>query len=178
MFNQKKDMKKINIGRIVFAVIGLIIIGTIAMFLTVLHMTSYKKDNKIIEVNEVIIQHEQIDFMFSETPDSASLIQALEYYDVLFPTTVHAQAILESGYFNSNVCKNYNNLFGLYNSRINDYYKFDHWWESVEAYKKYVQYKYDEDKYEDYYDFLIKLPYAEDTTYISKVKFLENKYNE
>ena len=44
------------------------------------------------------------------------------------------------------------------------------WEESVKAYKDYVQYKY---KVGNYYDFLNRIGYAEDGSYISKVMSLE-----
>ena len=40
---------------------------------------------------------------------------------------VLAQAVLETGNFSSHVCKEYNNLFGLYDSKRRDYYRFASW---------------------------------------------------
>ena len=40
---------------------------------------------------------------------------------------VLAQAVLETGNFSSRVCKEYNNLFGLYDSKNRDYYRFARW---------------------------------------------------
>jgi hypothetical protein len=37
---------------------------------------------------------------------------------------VLAQALLETGYFKSRVCKEYNNLFGLYDSKNREYFRF------------------------------------------------------
>ena len=107
-------------------------------------------------------------FLRSNNP-SEHLDDALEYYGVKYPNIVKAQAILETGHFSSNVCKSYNNLFGLYNSSKGDYYRFNHWSESVKAYIDYVQYKYDGG---DYYAFLDDLGYAEDKQYVSKLKVI------
>lgn len=80
---------------------------------------------------------------------------------------VLAQAKLETGNFKSNVCREYNNLFGLYDSSTGDYYRFDDWRESVKAYKTCVQYRY---KGEGYYRFLKRIGYAKDRQYIKKIK--------
>ena len=50
------------------------------------------------------------------------------------PKIVLAQAILETGWFTSPVCRNKHNLFGLTNPRTGKYFEFGHWTESVQAY--------------------------------------------
>ena len=105
-------------------------------------------------------------------------MEALEYYEVKHPQIVYAQAILETGYFKSDLCLNGNNLFGLYNSKKHRYYTFDHWKDCVIAYKEMVQYKYkgDNDKPpNDYYKFLSDIGYAEDAQYIQKLKDIVNR---
>lgn len=79
---------------------------------------------------------------------------------------VLAQAVLETGNFTSPVCKNYHNLFGLYDSRHKDYYRFARWEDSVVGYQKFIQYRY---KGGDYLLFLRRIGYAEDPRYTSKV---------
>lgn len=86
--------------------------------------------------------------------------------EVLFPKVVLAQALLETGYFSSRVCLEYNNLFGL-RKRNGDYMQFDRWEDSVAAYRDYVQYKY---KGGNYFDFLNRIGYAEDKAYTTKVR--------
>ena len=100
-----------------------------------------------------------------------NLYQALDKYGVAFPKIVVAQALLETGYFTSNVCLNYNNLFGLRKPNDGSYYLFNNWEESVKAYKDYVQYKY---KGGDYFRFLQRIGYAEDSNYLYKVKSISN----
>lgn len=109
----------------------------------------------------------------STTPKE-SLFLALEYYGVKHPEIVFAQSKLETGNWTSHICKKYNNLFGLYDSKNHDYYKFNHWSESVIAYKEKVQYKYKDTK-EDYYNFLQRIGYAEDSLYIEKVRLITNQ---
>ena len=74
-----------------------------------------------------------------------------------------AQAILETGWFRSSVCRNKHNLFGLTNPRTGKYYEFNHWTESVRAYYTKVQYKY---KGGNYLLWLDEIGYAEDPKYI------------
>lgn len=107
-------------------------------------------------------------------PPKEGLEEALEYYGVAFPEIVYAQAILETGHFTSSICKNKNNLFGLYDSTNKEYMKFDHWSQSVEAYKDKIQNKYSPPT--DYYQFLQDLGYAEDPEYINKLKIIVKKH--
>lgn len=100
-----------------------------------------------------------------------NLYQALDKYGVVFPKIVVAQALLETGYFTSNICLSYNNLFGLRRPSDGSYYRFDNWEESVKAYKDYVQYKY---RGGDYFRFLDHIGYAEDPNYLNKVKSISS----
>ena len=79
---------------------------------------------------------------------------------------VLAQAVLETGNFSSNVCRNFHNLFGLYDSRNKCYYKFARWEDSVIGYQKFIQYRYKGGKY---LALLRRIGYAEDPSYTSKV---------
>lgn len=100
-----------------------------------------------------------------------NLYQILDKYGILYPKIVVAQALLETGYFTSNVCLNYNNLFGLRRPSDGSYYRFNNWEESVKAYRDYVQYKY---KGGDYFGFLNRIGYASDPNYLSKVRSISN----
>ena len=85
---------------------------------------------------------------------------------ILYPKVVLAQAILETGWFRSSLCRNRNNLFGLTNPYTGKYYEFGHWTESVRAYLTKVQYKY---KGGNYLLWLRDIGYAEDPGYVRAV---------
>ena len=95
-----------------------------------------------------------------------NLYAALKKHGIKYPKIVLAQAILETGHFRSRVCNVHNNLFGLRHSK--GYYSFDHWEESVIAYKNKVQYKHRDG--EGYYSFLKRIGYASAPDYINKVR--------
>ena len=103
----------------------------------------------------------------NKTPEEG-IDEALIYYNIEHPTIVKAQAILETAHFTSDLCIKNNNLFGLYDSKNKRYYSYNHWWESIEAYKKLIQRKYNNSKY--YYMFLEDIKYAKDKEYINKLK--------
>lgn len=90
---------------------------------------------------------------------------------ILHPKIVLAQAILETGWFRSSVCRNKHNLFGLTNPRTGKYYEFNHWTESVRAYYTKVQYKY---KGGNYLLWLDEIGYAGNPNYIKTVVCLLN----
>ena len=85
---------------------------------------------------------------------------------ILYPKIVLAQAILETGWFRSSVCRNKHNLFGLTNPRTGKYYEFNHWTESVRAYYTKVQYKY---KGGNYLLWLDEIGYSENSNYIKTI---------
>lgn len=169
----KNALKLISLIGVFLITIG----ASIAFFIMLIDLRieeSSDTESTIVE-NIDNIEHSAAPAFFSQSPEEG-LVEALDYYDVQFPQIVYAQALLETGHFTSSVCKKYNNLFGLYNSEIKDYYSFKHWSDSVKAYKDFVQYKYKGNT--DYYTFLVNLPYATDLNYINKIKQLEHKYDE
>ena len=95
-----------------------------------------------------------------------SLYKEIIRNGILYPKIVLAQAILETGWFRSSVCRNKHNLFGLTNTRTGKYYEFNHWTESVRAYYTKVQYKY---KGGNYLLWLDEIGYAEDPNYLVEI---------
>ena len=148
-----------------------VLISLVVGVLVVVQVLPYLKEDEPPEIKVVhIVSEEQPDF-FSKSSQEG-LMEALEYYEVKHPQIVYAQAILETGHFKSNVCLNYNNLFGLYDSKNKDYYKFNHWAESIVAYKEWIQKKYQPPN--NYYVFLEEINYASDKEYISTLKSIVN----
>ena len=129
---------------------------------------------KSVEPDSVCIVLEQPEFFLANTPTVELVLQACEYYDIQHADIVVSQAILETGHFRSKLCLEHNNLFGLYNSYKHEFFKFNHWTESVKAYRDLVQYRY---KSGDYYTWLVKIGYASDPRYINKVKQIQKDNN-
>ena len=96
----------------------------------------------------------------------ANLIDVIEEIGLSNQLFVLAQAVLETGHFTSPICKNYHNLFGLYDSKHKDYYRFARWEDSVIGYQKFIQYRY---KGGNYLQFLKRIGYAEDPRYTTTV---------
>ncbi len=103
----------------------------------------------------------------------SNLLYEIRKNGILHEKVVLAQAILETGWFTSSVCRNKNNLFGLVNPRTGQYYEFDHWTESVKAYYTKVQYRF---KGGNYLLWLDEIGYAEKRTYIEALIRLLNQY--
>ena len=103
----------------------------------------------------------------------ASLYAALKRHGVKHPKIVLAQAILETGWFRSQVARSKNNLFGLRNPRTGEYYPFNTWEDSIDGYVSMVQYKYRQN--ENYYAFLNRIRYAGDRNYTRKVMEIANR---
>lgn len=114
--------------------------------------------------------------VFMEKSAKEGLKEALIYYSIQHPDIVYAQAILETGHFKSVGCLKHNNLFGLYNSKTKRYCRFNHWSESVIAYKKWIQRRYKPPG--DYYEFLSRIRYASDPAYIAKLKQIVKKQDD
>lgn len=132
----------------------------------------------VLNIHSVIIKKESMDNIVTKidtikkdsvnvTLTDDSLLEELQARNIAHPKIVLAQAKLETGNYTSKVCLTHNNLFGL-RKADGSYYKFNHWKESVQAYKDYVQYKYQSPN--DYYQFLENIGYAEDKSYTDKLK--------
>ena len=124
--------------------------------------------SKQVSLDTVSVKWKEDPFVLKE----ANVYNELVAQGIDFPKIVLAQAILETGNFKSYNCLSRNNLFGLKNKK-GAYMSFTHWTFSVTAYKKYIQ------KYKlppvDYYEYINKLGYAEDSNYTSKLKEIVNK---
>ena len=130
--------------------------------------TNKAKDSMIRELSrpltaDIIANENNIpDCFYSEVPDSEALYTMLVYFNVPCPAVVLAQAQLETGHFKYIPSRN---LFGLYSG--NNLMRFDHWTESVVAYKRYISERYtgDPNNVEQYLAFLEVLGYADAEDY-------------
>lgn len=125
------------------------------------------------------LQEEMANLRFESRPDKPlnlqNLFKVMEDCGVLYPKIVAAQYCLETGYGTSNVCRNYNNLFGLFDSKRRDYYRFRSWEESVAGYVRMIQRRYNPKKDRNYYAFLKRIGYAENMdSYNAKVPAIAN----
>ena len=128
------------------------------------------------EEEELPIKLEQPEFFLANKPTKELVREACEYFGLSNVDIVVAQSILETGHYNSENCTKNNNLFGLYNSRQGRYYHFDCWWKSVLMYKESIQRESRMRTNEDYFDYLVRIGYAEDPLYIDKLKRIIKKY--
>lgn len=102
-----------------------------------------------------------------------NLYEEIKRNGIRHPKIVLAQAILETGWFRSPLCRDRHNLFGLTNPKTGKYFEFAHWTESVRAYYTKVQYKY---KGGNYLLWLKEIGYAEDPGYADKIICLIDIY--
>lgn len=131
---------------------------------------SFHKVEELPQSTKIEVQ--DTSFLYKELSDS-TLYLALKYYNIKHPKIVLAQAKLESGNYTSAHCIRKNNFLGLYNSKKKEYYSFKHWTDCIEGYKNMIEHKHRNG--EDYYAFLIRIGYASDPIYITKVKQIERK---
>ena len=160
------ELNNISFGfALVSLIICIVVIVDIKSNTKEISRLNNKLDSLIVNNNNYFYSH--IITFVNKTPEEG-IDEALQYYNIEHPTIVKAQAILETAHFTSDLCIKNNNLFGLYDSKNKKYYSYNHWWESIEAYKKLIQRKYNNSKY--YYMFLEDIKYAKDKEYINKLK--------
>ena len=98
------------------------------------------------------------------------VLREIKRQGIPHPKIVLAQARLETGNFSSRLYRANNNLFGMKSGKR--YAKYSHWRESVKDYKERISSRYNGK--ENYYRFLVRIKYAEEKTYIQKVKKIAN----
>ena len=162
-----KDISHIFLAISIIAYIGVHTFITISHTKEIEHLNNKLDSITISNINNNNYIYSYTPVFENKTPEEG-IDEALQYYNIEHPTIVKAQAILETAHFTSDLCVKNNNRFGLYDSKNKRYYSYNHWWESIEAYKKLIQKKYDNSKY--YYMFLEDIKYAKDKEHINKLK--------
>ena len=158
-----------KVGNFEIFAITLIVLQT----LNVIYNTENQKNsnkNGIIDVKYTLLKESRASKYIGKELTSENFYNALLDLKVKEPEIVLAQAQLETAYFKSRICRDFNNTLGLYNSKEKSFYKFDDWVISIIAYKELVEFKLKED--ESYFSFIERLPYAEDPNYSDKIKKL------
>lgn len=127
------------------------------------------KPQTIIEKDTIVIR----DTLLVKTIapiNKNSVLEELKKQNIPHANIVLAQSILETGNYTSKLSKTHNNIFGLKKGK--EYRKYSDYVECILDYKRLISSKY---KGGDYYVFLNKLGYAEDSTYTQKLKNIIQK---
>lgn len=136
--------------------------------LTILAILSFSTQDDHIDMRRTDIDMKKVvRFEFKENKfDTAELRKEIISLDIKHPNIVYAQAKLETGNFKSKLFLNQCNLFGFKNKK-GKWMTFEDWKSCCKYYKTWQEKRY---KGGDYYQFLVKVNYAEDINYIEKVK--------
>ncbi len=111
-------------------------------------------------------------------------VEYLRYVGVRNINVVKSQALLETGFFTSQIFFENNNLFGMKKPFVRNnlvvgvnrgHATFNHWTDSVKDYKLWYNFMTRNNNYNNYYNFLAAMGYAEDGTYIQKLKQIEER---
>ncbi len=142
------------------------------LFMTMLGITAYfvlknTVFNKEEPTPELAKPSNVVDTVRIESFSEVKLIQYMEVLEMKHPNIVLAQAKLESGNFTAPRFIKHNALFGFQTSDTN-IIKYKSWKESVIHYKCMQMRRLKPN--EDYYTFLIRIHYAQDSNYIYKLK--------
>lgn len=176
----KKELnyKQIKTSKLLKVLLGLAVFATLGFTLAINNATNTAFETELEEMpyeEKVIIINEIEKDAFSQE----ALVEELKRLNVKFPHIVLAQAMIESGHFQSNIFMANNNLFGMKQARqrcttakgtnLNHAY-YDNWKESVMDYalfqSAYLRKLKTEAQYLEYLD----RNYAEAQDYDSAVK--------
>ena len=138
------------------------------ILMTSLFLFFFNYNTPVLRTGDIIGTEEDIAAMNHEL-NRENILKIMEYYDLSNTDIILAQAKLETGNFTSRICREYNNIFGLYDSKNHDYYRFTSWKECILFYKIKIQSRY---KGGDYMKFLEDIGYAEDKEYVDKLKLI------
>lgn len=133
----------------------------------------------VIHLNSCMEQEKQSVFSNADTiclEDSFSVkdfVLELHLQEIKYPDIVLRQACWESGFFSSKIWREKNNPFGFYHSIDSihgEYILFNDWRSAITYYKDWQDKRY---KGGDYYEFLIKVGYAQDSNYVKSVRGID-----
>ena len=172
------EYKKVNLSSVGVKVIGSIIGLTAIMSLST--KPDYEKIDNLNdkEIEIVLSKHNE----FSQT----KLIERIKELNFKFPYIVLAQSKLETGNYTSNMFNENNNLFGMKQATIRlnmasgtqrGHAYYDNWTESLYDYALYsATYLHKIKTEREYFDYLSQF-YAEDTSYVKRLREIITKEN-
>lgn len=172
------EYKQINLSSISIKFILAIIVLTIIMSLTTKPDYKQLDDLNEREISIVLSKHNE----FTQN----RLVNRIKELNFKFPHIVLAQAMLETGNFNSKMFNENNNLFGMKEAKVRlntaggtqyGHAYYDSWVESLYDYALYsATYLHKLKSEREYYEYLSKF-YAEDTSYVNRLKEIITKEN-
>lgn len=116
--------------------------------------------------------------------DYGLFVEYLKYVGIENKNVVKSQALLETGFFTSQIFFENNNLFGMKKPYVRKtlvsgvnrgHATYGHWTDSVKDYVLWYDFMTRNKTYNNYYDFLVTIGYAEDGGYIQKLKHIEQR---
>ena len=186
--DEKLTFEKVNLKKVAYVVAGVAAAITLALTLT----SRYSHQSGFEAGAEYALEHMPVEekmMVITQAHDSsfsqAKLVQMLKDLNVRFPHIVMAQAIIESGHFQSNIFRTNHNLFGMKQARMRcttakgtnlAHAYYDNWKESVYDYA-FFQSRYLHDlKTEAQYLEYLDRNYAEAKNYDAAIKrVIENE---
>lgn len=144
--DEKLTFEKVNLKKVAYVAAGVAVATTLALTLT----SRYSHQSGFKAGAEYALEHMPVEekmMVITQAHDSsfsqAKLVQMLKDLNVRFPHIVMAQAIIESGHFQSNIFRTNHNLFGMKQARMRcttakgtnlAHAYYDNWKESVYDY--------------------------------------------
>ena len=183
--SESLSYKKVKLAKkpLAIGLMGLLALG----YFLLTGMISAAKDQGFQEATELPVETELLVLEADEDQFSQeALVEELKRLNVRFPHIVLAQAILETGYYESRIYQENNNLFGMKQARARattakgtqlGHAYYDHWKESVTDYAlyqaAYLNKLRTEKKYLNYLD----RNYAEASNYDKHLVDIINRHN-
>ena len=183
--SESLSYRKVKLAKkpLAIGLIGLLALG----YFLLTGMISAAKDQGFQEATELPVETELLVLEADEDQFSQeALVEELKKLNVRFPHIVLAQAILETGYYESRIYQENNNLFGMKQARARattakgtqlGHAYYDHWKESVTDYAlyqaAYLNKLRTEKKYLNYLD----KNYAEASNYDKHLVDIINRHN-
>lgn len=171
------QFKHLGLKYILFYIIFVICLGFLAGS-AAFDLTKENRVKLLTEEERLIVIHEYNQFT------QEKLVSKIKELNIRYPHIVLGQAMLETGFFTSKIFRENNNLFGMREAKQrittakgteNNHAYYTSWQESLLDYSFYqCRYLSNIQTEEQYFQYL-EQSYAEDTSYVPKLKSLINK---